>query len=423
MKEVPLLDFYKLPAGHGRKMVRINDFIHLDDERMERYAQRRAEELGVQDQFAATRRIRKVWQALRNPDRINIITIDPNIRRPEDAKSLTEVAEMFVRVNSGGTRLTRSELLFTLLKARWRYAREKFQSLCDELNSRGEFDVDTDFIIRALMVFAGQSARLDLERMRQDELFETFEQIFPRAEAALRSAFDFLTQPTGGAIRTYRLLTGGQRADRGYNVLLPIALYLFLKPTQEIPEGERRRLRRYLYTAIFSRYLVVYIEGHIDRLGREVRTAHQSGRADFPLEAAEQAIQEWTRFGHVSDFFTYGHALDPLLNILNGGQVDFRPLYARNAPERDHIFPKSKLEMSGISSDKINSYANMRLLGKVANILKSNEDPVTAFSDYAVDVLATDYLIPKELLNYDKFDDFLARRKDLINASVDRFLA
>lgn len=272
------------------------------------------------------------------------------------------------------------------------------------------------------MVFAGGSARLDLKRMREDDLLQAFEKIFPRAKAALQSAFDLLTQPTGGAIRTYRLLTGGQRADRGYNVLLPVAHFLFLRPTQEIPETERRRFRRYLYTAIFSRYLVVYVEGHIDRLTKEIQSAHESGRPEFPLEAIEQAIREWTRFSHVGEFFDYPHALDPLLNILHGGQVDFKTLYPRNAPERDHIFPKSKLEKLGIPSDKINSYANMRLLGKVANVLKSNEDPVTAFATCSADVLTADYLIPKDLLDYKRFDDFLERRKELIKGAVDRFL-
>jgi hypothetical protein len=422
-KSAELGRFYSTLAGQGRKMVRIKDFIELPHEAMGQYAERKVKELGIEDeQFTARSRIHSVWNSLRDPNRIQLYTIDAQVHNLVEATSLTEVAEIFVRVNSGGTRLTRSDLISTLIRSRWIEAREEFQKLCDQLNSSGDFEVDTDFIIRALTVFTGRSARFDMERMRDENIMLAFKEIFPRAKAALQSTFDFLTQANGGAMQTYRLLSGGQRADRGYNVLLPIALYLYLRPTQEIPEDQRRRLRKYLYTAIFSRYMVVYVESHIDRLAREVRSSAESGSQGFPLLTVESAIKEWRSFDHISDFFNDSNALDPLLNILHGGRVAFKTLNDRNAPQRDHIFPRSKLERQGVLETEINHYANMRLLGAIANILKSDEDPVTALAAYSEERLAQDYLIPKAFLDYNMFGKFLDERTKLIKERVDQFL-
>lgn len=419
-----LRKFYTLAAGQGRKMVRIRDFTELNDTQRDHYSAQKIQELGIENEHSkkAERMINKVWTTLHDPNRIQIFTIDANVSSVAFATSLTEVAEIFVRVNSGGTRLTRAELVFTLLKSHWKEASEEIRILCDRLNSTGEFQVDTDFIIRALLVFNGYSSRVNIERMRDEDIMLKFKEIFPKAKDALASTFDFLTQPNGGAIRTYRLLTSGQRADRGYNVILPIALYLFLRPKQEIPEEERRRLRKYLYTAIFSRYMVVYVESHLDRLSTEIRSYLKSENAQFPIYAVEEAIKEYSSFDHVSEFFNDPFVLDPLLNILHGGTVDFKTLNARNAPQRDHIFPQAKLKTQGVAELKINHYANMRLVGAIANILKSDEDPGEALAQYSEEMLAQEYLIPKSYLDYNKYDDFLNERSKLIRDKVDLFL-
>ncbi len=431
--EPDLKKFYAIPAGHGRKMIRIKDFIELDHQSMDRFAERIIEELNVGENHEAEKRhdtrykakykIQAIWAALRDSKKVQTYTIDSSINDSSDATSISEVAEIFVRVNSGGTRLSKSELIFTLLKSRWKEARTEFQKLSDELNSRGEFQTDTDFIIRALMIFSGYHPRLDIVKMRDEDIMLKFKEIFPRAKQALQSTFDFLTSPSGGAIRTYRLLTSGQRADRGYNVLLPLSLFLYLRPTQEIPESQRRCLRRYLYITIFSRYLVVYVESHLHKLSNIVRLNKNNGKDQFPILDIISTIKEWNHFSDISDFFNAHTSLDPLLNVIHRGSEDFKTLNSRNSPHRDHIFPYSKLKSLNIPDHKINHYANMRLLGQIANILKSDEDPVTALATYSEDLLEEDYLIPKQFLDYEKYDMFLEKRIEMIKQRVNKWLS
>jgi hypothetical protein len=311
------------------------------------------------------------------------------------------------------------------MKARWTTASVEFDSLCLDLNRLGEFEVTKDYIIRCLMVFDGYSAKYDVNQIRRSELMSKFEKIFDTAQKAIRSSFDFLVNNKGAGIRTYRLLSAGQRPDRGYNALIPIALYLYLQPSQEIPEKEYRSLRRFLYTSILSRYSVRYVESRIDKMAKLVRESHASSIGGFPTDKCIRVMAQDENFApfHPEDLCGRSNTLDPLLNILHGGSIDFKTLLDRNAPERDHIFPQSRLRLRHESEDRINHFANIRLLGKLNNILKSNIDPAKAFANYSAEELAEDYLIPKDLLDYEKYSDFLVERERLIKDRVRRYLS
>jgi hypothetical protein len=413
--------------GSNRLMVRLKDFVFLPQERFETHRTKLLEECGLAPGSDAYEKARRVLDQVRGkllqPEVIPIITIDAHARSAEECKSLEEVAEIFVRVNDGGTKLSRMDLIFSLMKSRWSGASDAIEGLCEVLNPSGEFAVTKDFVIRCLIVFSGRSAQFRVDQMRRSDLMTEFEGIFPKAAASLRSTFDFLTQNRGAGIRTWRLLSGGQRADRGYNVLIAIALYLYLRPTPDIPEREYRRMRRFLYTAIISRYSVRYVETRIDTLAQVIRDAFRQEPNVFPVDQLIAVMAKDEHFSHLEELIGRPHTLDPLLNILNGGSVDFVTLFDRNALQRDHIFPDAKLRGRNVPDDKINHFANMRLLGTLPNILKSDDDPADVFADYDAEALAADFLIPKHLLTYDKYDEFLEKRSRMIHMRVQQYLA
>ena len=62
-----------------------------------------------------------------------------------------DVVEVFIRANSGGTRLGKSDLLFSLLHASWEVADEKMEDLLGALNAHG-FAFDRDFVLKTCLV-------------------------------------------------------------------------------------------------------------------------------------------------------------------------------------------------------------------------------------------------------------------------------
>jgi len=69
-----------------------------------------------------------------------------------------DVVEVFIRANSGGTKLGKSDLLFSLLNASWEVADEEMEDLLDSLNKHG-FAFDRDFVLKTALTLLGQGAR------------------------------------------------------------------------------------------------------------------------------------------------------------------------------------------------------------------------------------------------------------------------
>ena len=76
------------------------------------------------------------------------------------------MVEAFIGANSGGTRLGKSDPLFSLLSARWEVADEKMDDLLGALNAHG-FGFDRDFVLKTCLVLLGEGARYEVQKFRR----------------------------------------------------------------------------------------------------------------------------------------------------------------------------------------------------------------------------------------------------------------
>ena len=65
-----------------------------------------------------------------------------------DAYTIDDIVEVFIRANDGGTKLGKSDLLFSLLAASWETADGEIEALLGDLN-KGDFAFDRDFVLKA----------------------------------------------------------------------------------------------------------------------------------------------------------------------------------------------------------------------------------------------------------------------------------
>lgn len=70
--------------------------------------------------------------------------------------------------------------------------------------------------------------------------------------------------------------------------------------------------------------MVVYVESHINNIAKIICSGHNEIEEEFPLEEIILVIRESLWFDYISDFFHDHKVLEPLLNVLHGGQVDFK---------------------------------------------------------------------------------------------------
>jgi len=71
---------------------------------------------------------------------------------PEKEDNYDKVLDIFVRTNSGGTKLEYSDLLFANIKAIWKDAREEFDKLLDSINDSGRYDFEKDNILKTILL-------------------------------------------------------------------------------------------------------------------------------------------------------------------------------------------------------------------------------------------------------------------------------
>lgn len=87
--------------------------------------------------------------------------------------SIDSVLDIFVRVNSGGTVLSKSDLLFSTIVSHWDKARDEIDKLLSEINKKGEgFKFTNDFIMRTCLCLLDMSVALKVETFKKNSVLK-----------------------------------------------------------------------------------------------------------------------------------------------------------------------------------------------------------------------------------------------------------
>jgi hypothetical protein len=104
-----------------------------------------------------------LWQRLTMDEIINYY--------PVKNQDLDEILDIFVRVNSAGTSLSKTDLLFSTIVAQWEDGREIIEEFLEKLNKKGNrFAFSTDFIMRACLVLAGCPIQLRVASFKAENV-------------------------------------------------------------------------------------------------------------------------------------------------------------------------------------------------------------------------------------------------------------
>lgn len=87
--------------------------------------------------------------------------------------SIDSVLDIFVRVNSGGTVLSKSDLLFSTIVSHWDKARDEIDKLLAEINRTGEgYKFTNDFIMRTCLYLLDMSVTLKVETFKKESVLQ-----------------------------------------------------------------------------------------------------------------------------------------------------------------------------------------------------------------------------------------------------------
>jgi len=335
-----------------------------------------------------------------------------------------DVVEIFIRANSGGTKLGKSDLLFSLLSSAWDEADDRMQELLDDLNRHG-FAFTRDFILKTCLTLLDQGARYEVDKFRKPGVREKIESEWEPITNAVKDVLDFVRGKT---------FIKCDKALPSYLLLIPLIYvrYHFSQAWKHARDVETYLVRSSLAGAF-------------------------SGTPDQLIDDLVAKLQELQRFD-LGEIFgvirSKGRSLDLTEDRLWGmgygsAQIhllfnlwysfNYTPAYDSNLPQVDHIFPQSLLRSVKILSpetgrmsimryreDARNQLANCMLLTQQENGAGGKTDipPEEWFADKPTEYLEK-HLIPDDpdLWRLDRYEDFIAARKNLIHAKFSFLLA
>ena len=305
----------------------------------------------------------------------------------EPSQDLERVLNIFIRMNSGGTVLSYSDLLLSIAVAQWTNldARKEIHDLVDSLNRIGTgFNFSNDFVLKAgLMLTDIASVGFKVENFNRENMA-----VLQNSWSGVRQALMFTVQLAASFGFNAQTL----RAD---SALLPLAYYLYRKQapdnylTHSSFSADRETIRGWLVRSLLKAS-GIWGSG-LDTLLTALRSTIQTSGADrFPAAELRETMArrgktlsfEKEEIEELADLDYGDKRLFPLLSIL----YPFVDL--RNQFHVDHIFPWSmfttqRLRHAGAAEEKVDSFrdhanriANLQLLEGAVNNEKRAKLPL-----------------------------------------------
>ena len=310
--------------------IKFKDLVFSDDDPLtaaERIITNADIELTLDERKKISRHVGIVFKTFQGDDGISYQELD-SIESPT-LYTEDDVVEVFIRANSGGTKLSKSDLLFALLASSWDNANDEMEELLDDLNRRG-FEFTRDFVLKTCLTLLNHGARYEVEKFRQPGVREEIESKWNDIADAIKDVLDFVSGKT--FIRCDKALPS-------YLVLIPL---IYLRYHFEEAWHEARDRDTYLLRSSLSGAFSGTPDQLIDNLVAELRRSHS-----FDLNDVFGVIRSANRSLELTEdrFWQMGYGSDSIHLLFNLWYRDFNytPAYKNNLPQVDHIFPQSLL--------------------------------------------------------------------------------
>lgn len=333
-------------------------------------------------------------------------------------KTLDIVVDIFNRVNSGGTKLSKGDLALAKICAEWPEARDEMKAYLKEWEQAG-YHFNLDWLLRSVNTLLTGEAK--------------FSYLHDKGVEDIRAA---LKQSTKHINNCLNIISGRLGLDHDQvffgRFAVPVMVrYLELR-SGPLDERERDKLLFWFaQSGMWGRFSgsteskidqdLAVLEGEdggLDKLLEQLRLWHGSLRIEpghftgWSLGARfYPVLYLLTRMGQARD---WGTGLPLKANLL--GKM--------NRLEVHHIFPKAQLYKRGYARAEVNALANFCFLTKDTNLNISDRLPEDYFPEVEArhpGALASQWIpADPELWKIDRYRDFLEARKALLAAEANQ---
>lgn len=336
-------------------------------------------------------------------------------------KSIDVVVDIFNRINSGGTKLSKGDLALAKICASWPEAREEMRKKLTKWQKVG-FQFSLEWLLRNITAILTGEAYFE---SLKDVNTEMFKNGLAEAEKRVDALLNLIAS---------RLGLDHDRVLGGRGAIPLISRYLAQHGEKHPDHIERDKLLYwYVHTFLWGRYagstesvlaqdLSIIKEkiGALDRLIDNLRKI----RGDLTIK--EQDVSGWST----------GARFYPLLYLLtrvcgakdwgSGVELSSFMLGRLSALQVHHIFPKAVLYKKGYERFEVNAVANFTFQTQETNLWIGKRLPEIYFEEVAAKhpgALESHWIpMDKALWKPERYRDFLRERRILIAKAANEFL-
>lgn len=363
-----------------------------------------------------------LWQRLCNDKIINNFKIESD--------SLDKVLDIFVRVNSGGTQLSKSDLLFSTIIATWEESRKEVEDLLISINGKGDgFNFNIDFIMRTFLFLLDIPFKFNVSSFRKENV-EKIEEQWEIIKDSILQTIDLLVE-------------FGFSSDRmtTHNIVIPIIYYIF--KGGEIDSSSKENIRRYLIQGMLKQVFGAGGDGVLSSLRDNMRVKQEN---NYLLKSTEFLFSDFEKM-KISGERKFKMSKDDIENILDNKKGTYTflvlsmlyPNIKLNQIQfhQDHLFPRSKFSTKiknqyKITDDEWYFYeenkdrlSNLQLLEGLENQRKNammfddwfKENVALKGKLYEENYRRENYL-PKTNFSFGNFKIFYNMRKEIIREKL-----
>jgi hypothetical protein len=334
-------------------------------------------------------------------------------------KTVDLVVDIFNRVNSGGTKLSKGDLALAKVCAEWPAARDEMKKRLDKWRKAG-FHFKLELLLRCITtILTGEALFAKLG----DVYTARFRAGLERAERAV----DGLLNLIGARL--------GLDHDRvlGSRYSFPLmARYLDERKFRlDDPRERDQLLYWYVHTFLWGRYagstetvlnqdlgLIEQPDGALERLIAELRRH----RGDLQLQPND--FLGWSKGARFYPLLYMMTRVGKAKDWATGIELSMHLLGKLSRLEVHHVFPKALLYKNGYTRPDVNALANFTFLTQETNLRVSNRDPVEYLKEFKHRDAIQSHWIPmdRRLWRVENYREFLEARRALLAEAANDFL-
>jgi len=335
------------------------------------------------------------------------------------------VLDIFIRVNSGGTKLTKSDLLMSTITVSWDEARDSVDDLLEKING-DNFNFDIDFVMRTALVILDKPILFKVKSFNHDTV-QQIESEWNNIANAIRKTVKMLSQ-----------LGFNEKTLTSKNAIIPIVYYVYKGGNTK--DEARKELKLYLQTALITKFFGSHGDQILGKIRSELRKVDENENYILKNRVFNFEDVKYINITGKSLNLTRD-SVEAFLEETKGNKafVVLTLLYPHwnfnETPfDQDHIFPsdnfnsKSLLEL-GLSYDDIEEWQEMKDQVPNLQILASRENRVKNDSNFLEWLNSKDEqtknnfikenYIPKDV-SYElkDFKEFFEARKEILKEKL-----